>query len=385
MCRVNGANRLSEGMLDALLQNRAIEDLDVEDIAELVRQEIHEKGYLPDKIVQVDPRSGERILYHSARAKREHDNLPKGVDASQPSPPCLICEGRTTGIVDLAQLSEGFTFINKNLYPVLYPFEDGTTRQDSSALFDPSSDASNPAWGMHFLQWTSSFHGRDWHNMPLADLVVVMRRLAALEKKLLTREFSDRKENGSGAWAGETEQRHVLIIKNFGHLVGGSLSHGHQQIAYSNTIPGRFLDDLRFEENHGEKFAEMLLRQNPDELTVKDYGTALLLVPYFMRRPYDLMLLLKNTRRRHLHDLSDDEIAAVSRAWHDVIKAFRSLMPGLNKETAYNVITHNGPGAGLYFEFLPYTQETGGFEHLGLIVCQENPSQAALRLREMMK
>ena len=45
-------------------------------------------------------------------------------------------------------------------------------------------------------------------------------------------------------------------------------------------------------------------------------------------------------------------------------------------------LASNGPGAGLYFEFLPYTQETGGFEKLGLWVCQNNPHNVAAQLRE---
>ena len=48
------------------------------------------------------------------------------------------------------------------------------------------------------------------------------------------------------------------------------------------------------------------------------------------------------------------------------------------------MIINNGPGAGLYVEFLPYTQETGGVEHLGLLVCQELPERAAARLREIL-
>jgi hypothetical protein len=53
----------------------------------------------------------------------------------------------------------------------------------------------------------------------------------------------------------------------------------------------------------------------------------------------------------------------------------------MGREIAYNVITHNGPGAGLYFEFLPYTQESGGFEQLGLFVCQAEPEAAAAQIR----
>ena len=199
--------------------------------------------------------------------------------------------------------------------------------------------------------------------MPLSDRVIVLQRLAALEHKLL----SDR-------------QGFVLIIKNYGHLVGGSLGHGHQQIALSNVMPGRFGDNQRFEKERGEIFSTYLLRENPVELVIRDYGPAVLLTPYFMRRPYDMMLLAKDTSKKDLYQLSAAEIGAVAEGWCDAIRAIRSIMPDIGRGIAYNVITHNGPGAGLYFEFLPYGQETGGFEHLGLRVCQENPERAAGRM-----
>ena len=53
----------------------------------------------------------------------------------------------------------------------------------------------------------------------------------------------------------------------------------------------------------------------------------------------------------------------------------------MDREVAYNVVTNNGPGAGLCFEFLPYTQEMGGLEHLGLYICQESPATVAAELR----
>jgi hypothetical protein len=64
---------------------------------------------------------------------------------------------------------------------------------------------------------------------------------------------------------------------------------------------------------------------------------------------------------------------AVADGWHDAMRAMHIIMPGIGRETAYNVVTYNGPGTGLYFEFLPYTQENGDFEHLGLTVCQADP------------
>jgi hypothetical protein len=104
-----------------------------------------------------------------------------------------------------------------------------------------------------------------------------------------------------------------------------------------------------------------------------------------MKRPFDMMLLLEDAGKRYLHELAEAEITAVAEGWRDAIRVMRLVMPEIGREIAYNVITSNGPGAGIYFEFLPYTQETGGFEHLGLYVCQHNPIGTAVRIRELLK
>jgi galactose-1-phosphate uridylyltransferase len=215
--------------------------------------------------------------------------------------------------------------------------------------------------------------------MPLSDCVIAVKRLAVLEKKLITASegfmpINEGEENGF-----------VLIIKNYGHLVGGSLAHGHQQIVFSNVMPRHIRDNWLFQQEKEEPFSAYLLRENGIELTVEDYGPAVLLVPYFMRRPFDMMLLLKDTSKQFLHELTETEFEAVAEGWHDAIRVIRLVMPEIGREIAYNVITNNGPGAGLYFEFLPYTQETGGAEHLGLIVCQQSPELSANRIRELLK
>jgi len=371
---VKSATNLDRNTLQKLLQLSDIDDLPLSEIAELLRQEINEPRYLPEQVYQIDPRSGERILYHTARSKRIHDNLPDSSE-SAPAVSCVVCEGKTTRIVDMAPLSQGFTFINKNLYPVVYPFK------DRSEDFGPRQ---HTVRGMHFLQWTSSYHDKDWRNMPLEDNAKVLQRLAKLERKLIEETLDNDvgiKKNPSG----ETGERHAIIFKNYGHLVGGSLAHGHQQIALSSILPKRFRDDKRFEQESGVKFSEFMLDKRTEELTVRDYGPAVLVVPYFMRRPYDMMLLVKDTAKRHIFELSDSEIEAVAEGWADGTRAIHMVMPQIGREIAYNIVTHNGPGAGLYFEFLPYTQEIGGIEQLGLIVCQEDPHQAASHLRERLE
>jgi galactose-1-phosphate uridylyltransferase len=340
---------------------------------ELIEDQIADS--LPDGVYQVDPRNGDLILFTSARGRRPHDNVPESAGEAEMERPCIICQGKTTRVVDAADLSEGFTFINENRFPILYPFDSlGRTR---------GSTGGQAAAGLHFLQWTSSLHDKDWHNVPLADCIVVVRRLAALERKLLV--DSDELFPTPEPWVERFGYRYhgfVSIIKNYGRLVGGSLAHGHQQIALSNVLPRRILDDARFEHQRGETFSAYLMRENPADLLVRDYGPAVLLVPYFMRRPYDMMLLVRDTSKQHVHELADAEVAALAEGWHDAIRAMRSIMPRIGREIAYNVVVHNGPGAGLYVEFLPYVQEIGGAEHLGLFVCQGNPTSVAARLRE---
>jgi galactose-1-phosphate uridylyltransferase len=279
-------------------------------------------------------------------------------------------------VIDVANLSEGFTFINKNLFPILYPVGD----EAISLAEDGDMIQGGHAYGLHLLQWTSSYHDKDWQNMPLEDRVVVMKRLALLEQKLLFE--SDKSISVAETWDGQKEAHgFVSIIKNFGSLVGGSLAHGHQQIAYSNIMPRKFQNNLSFLQRHRKYFSEFLQQKNGTELLVKDYGEAVLLVPYFMRRPYYMMLLMKDVTKQYLCELTPAELTALAEGWHDAIGAILEIMPLIGKEPAYNVTVNNGPGAGLYVEFLPYTQEIGGFEKLGLWVCQDNPQNVAAQLR----
>lgn len=372
---------LDHETLVKLLHASDLDSISYAAIENLFIEEASISEYKPDGLCQIDPRNGDRIIYNSARARRPHDNTPAEKDKiyTGPKQECVICQGKTTQVLDVAALSDGFTFINKNLFPILYPSESAHPYPA-----DPGNKHSGstgfPAHGLHFLQWTSSYHNRDWHNMPLDDRMVVLERLAVLEHKMLT--DSGAKMPTSDITPNDQHLHgYVSIIKNFGRLVGGSLAHGHQQIAFSNILPRRTRDNWRYFQDHGETFSSYLLRENPSDFTILDYGPAKLLVPYFMRRPYDMFLVMKDTSKSYLYELNAEELGSVAEGWHHAILAMRLIMPQIGREPAYNVITNNGPGAGLYFEFLPYTQETGGMEHIGLYLCQGNPHDTATQIK----
>ena len=339
-----------------LVQADSIESLSLDEIINLFLNEKDIHNYKPDAVVRIDPRNNEKILFNPKRSARPHNYASGNISEEQI---CPICSAQTTGVLDWAELSEGFTFINKNLYPAVMPDIDEEGKQANLSMVDPSSLMDNSAYGLHFVQWTSSHHEKDWFNLPVKDCVVVMERLMALEKKLLTESKAfmpaipvDEATSGKYGF--------VSIIKNVGRSVGGSMPHGHQQIVFSNVMPRRMYEHLIFKQQQRTPFSKYMLGINPKELIVHDYGRALLIVPYFMRRPFDMQLILKDTDKSYCHELDETETEAVSRGWKDATRVIHQIMADSEREVAYNVITHNGPGAGLYFEFLPYTQEEGG-------------------------
>jgi galactose-1-phosphate uridylyltransferase len=319
----------------------------------------------------IDPRNGEPVIFNPARSLRPH-NYPSQAGPGQGI--CPICQGETTGILDWASLENGITFINKNLYPVLPP--------PRLADLKVRSHDGSPQ-GLHFVQWTSSVHDDDWYNLPIEDCLTVMGRLAALEKVLLdaSSEIEIRKRQTGIV---QEDSWYVSIIKNVGSAVGGSLEHGHQQVILGNIAPLRILRDQQFENNQGICFSKFLIEECRPELVVRKYGGAVLLVGEFMRRPYEMILAVTDPTKRYLHQLAPAELRVVTQGWKDASRAIRAIMPGLGRQVAFNVVAHNGPGCGLYFEFLPYTQEQGGLEHLGLAVCQARPEQAADHLRQIL-
>jgi len=360
--------QLTKAAATSLIQSYNIETLNGEELLELFREEKDLHQYIPENYGEIDPRSNERVLFNPARASR-----PNADSHIKKTSTCPICEGKTTQIIDYSDLSSGFTFTNKNLFPAIFPYAASKTKTQSSNSF--------PAWGMHLLQWTSSFHDRDWHNMEIEDLAIVMDRLAAIEQHLLT-EFSGK--NINDRWGTSNLTGHVSIIKNGGLGSGGSLEHGHQQIVFSNVLPRRIIENKNFEQAHGQVFSKFVLDENPETLVIQDLGKAVLLVPYFMRRPYSMLLIVKNTSKKFIHDLSKKERIAVCEGWKTAISEIHRIMEQNGLLISYNVITHNGPGAGLYFEFLPRSQTEGGFELIGLSVCQSSPEIAAQQIRKTL-
>jgi galactose-1-phosphate uridylyltransferase len=345
-----------------------------EDLVASVRGDPGIPAHRPLPIAAIDPRTGERVVFCVARARRPHDH-----DLPVPPPDpgfCLVCEGKTTSILDRAPLTGGDeTFVNKNLFPLAYPEEAGAEASERNP--------GEPSTGLHFLQWTSTRHDRDLDTMPAADVAILLERLGRLEATCL--------HDSAGAMppvpdrTGTTHHGYFTVIKNVGRMVGGSLVHGHQQMAHTSIRPRRVEENAVFLEGRGEPFARHLLRENPARLTVREYeGGARLVVPWFMRRPLDMILMLDGEEREHLHELTATERLSLGTGLGDMCRAVGDLMPKLGREVAYNLVFHTGPVGALYVEMLPYTQERGGYESAGIVICQGEPFGTAALIREAL-
>ena len=333
----------------------------------------------PESHYQIDPRDGTISIFSEARAKRVHTVRSEDATTVSETNNCPICNGQLTSVCDIQPLSEGASFITDNLYPVVTPH--GLTPAIQEQYGSHSFVRGGNIFGGHFLQWTSTIHENDWHNMPLDDLILTIYQLSKFEAKLLLQ--SDNMPKAAGSRDGA--RGYVSIFKNFGAKAGASLSHGHQQILFSNLMSRSSFNNWRFYGRHMENFSDYMLRENPSYLTVKDYGDVILVVPYFMHRPYTMMAFVKQTDLSYLFQLPEQTLHHLTQAMQDAISALRAELSADGKTASFNFTIHTGPGCGLYVELLSRADTFGGLELQGTWVCQALPDQCASRLRERIE
>lgn len=372
--------QLSLEQAQQVLLSEQIEQLEFTQLLNNIKEDPKLQAYSPDGVCQIDPRNGNLVIYSSSRAHRVHTTIDDVISVDEQGD-CPICAGHTSQIFDLCEHSQGFSFINKNIFPIFHPIEHLPEENADYFQHQDTEHKGRASYGFHLLQWTSSIHHLDWFNMPIDDALLAFKQLAKLESHLL-RQPSDFMSRSKMRVSSEDVSGYVSIIKNFGAAAGASLSHGHQQIAYSNILPQRFYNNLRFKQRNGRSFSQFMLDENPKHLTVKNYGKVTLLVPYFMKRPLDMKLMLNNSEKRYLHQLDEEELQQVSLAISQAMRAIIELMQEMDMTPAFNMVINNGPGCGLYIEFIVQTQKMGGYEHIGLFVCQGNAKHSAKQLRE---
>jgi len=361
-----------------------IETASYADVEDVVR-ESEARDFRPNPEAARDPRTGTWISFSEARLRRplSRDNAhaeayapasedaPAHADAAasdsddnRPHTDCIVCNCRLTPAVDVAPLCREQTFITPNLFPMVYPF--------------PAARAAGGR-GLHLLQWCSTLHAADVHNMCSHDVQTVMKRLTALERFLLHGNAAGFPDTGDG------HRGYAAIMKNKGFKVGGSVEHGHQQIAHLSVMPQIIALERDYLEREGLSYASSLRKAASPGLVVAEFqGGVTALVSPFMRRPLEAAIVPPDGAGQFLHDLDENSLNGMAEALRTLTGALSLLMELRKMTFDYNLAFHTGPIGLCYIEILPWTQPLGGFEHLGHYLCQEEPGSAAKAFRDVL-
>jgi hypothetical protein len=228
------------------------------------------------------------------------------------------------------------------------------------------------------VHWSSLRHDGGLIGADAATAAALFGQLARAEEWLLHHADDHYPETGAG------HRGHVGLIKNRGRTVGGSVEHDHQQLLLS-SVP--------FAEPPATRGLRAALTagaaagggaragSGAGHIVVDEVdGLARTIVPEFMRRPLHCFVAPLAQDAGWLHHLDDAVRDALAFAIARLTLAVSGLMAASGREPAWNLVCHTGPGCGPLFELRPYTQPLGGYEHLGLYICEETPATSARRL-----
>jgi hypothetical protein len=337
---------LPREQLDARAASSSLEALGFAGLEALCRDSA--AVHAPDRHLGHDPRCDLPIAYSEARRQR------LGVEG------CVVCDDHTCPAADVTELPAGdCAWLTPNFYPVAYPFPDAAAAAATPGLH-----------GLHLVQWSSLRHDGGLIGATAPVAAAIFGQLARAEEWLLHHADAQYPASGGGhrGWVG--------LIKNRGRTVGGSVEHDHQQILLSN---------LPFAEPPATRgLRAALLAQSTSELEVDRLDGVRTLVPPFMRRPLHAFIVHQGDDAGWLHHVPAPTLDALALAVARLTLATSALMAGSGREPAWNLVCHAGEGCGPILELRPYTQPLGGYEHLGLYICEETPATSAGRLRDAL-
>ncbi len=320
--------------------------------------------HVPDALGGFDARWELPVAYSEARAHR----LVEDYGA------CAVCENRTCPAADIAPLpGDDLAWLTPNLYPILLPSEAATMSSNPTAGIEAPGLHLH---GLHLVHWSSLRHEGGLIGADGPTAAALLAQLARAEDFLLHRSGAEFPPSGVGA-DGLAHRGHAGLIKNRGRRVGGSVEHDHQQILLCNQP---FAEPPR-----SRGLRARLLRDATPALAVDDIdGLARTLVPSFMRRPLHAFIVPASDDAGWLHHLDERVRDACALAIARLTHAVSAAMDAHGQEPAWNLTCLAGEGCGPVFELRAFTQPLGGYEHLGLYLCEERPATSAARLREAL-
>ncbi len=242
----------------------------------------------------------------------------------------------------------------------------------------PDPGRSHPAEGLQEVLIESPRHGHGPADMSPTELEAVVELYA----------------RSLGRLARHHPGLTPCLFRNEGAGAGASLRHPHAQLIATSAVPPatarREARQHRYRDGAGGCLLCELPALEPDatERTVLDDEHFRVEVPWAPERPLEVWLVPRR-HRAAVHEMGDDEAAALARILGRVLRGLRIL----SGDADYNYILHSTSGARAsdpalhwFLQIRPVTAKMAGFElGSGVRINPADPTDDARRLRDVLE
>jgi UDPglucose--hexose-1-phosphate uridylyltransferase len=306
--------------------------------------------------------TGRWVVIAGDRAQRPSDFLPRRLPVEDdPLRPCPFCPGSDLEPVIERVGADGRW--NVRVVPNLYPAFSGSDPMVVTHLGPVFTQA--PASGVHDVVVLAPDHNVSWADMDPDHSALIM---SAVKERMLEH----------SAIPG---LRYTQAVVNSGREAGASIEHPHGQLLSMPFIPGEAANELagfaRFQGNC-LLCAVMEAEAEVAHRVVYADDRVMMLCPFWSGTPYE-MLLIPRSHEIHLHEASDEDLAAMGRS----VQVALSSLRGRLGDVAYNLMFHSAPfrtSADFHWHVhvVPKISTRGGFEMgSGVLINVVPPERAA--------
>jgi len=318
--------------------------------------------------LRLDPLTGRWVVIAGERAQRPSDFLPRRLPVEDdPLRPCPFCPDTKPALPPILELPGPSGSWAVRVLPNLYPAFSGSEPMVVSHLGPLFTQA--PASGAHEVIVLSDRHDVSWADLTPGESALIT---AAIKARMLEH-------------AESPGLRYSQAVVNSGREAGASVEHPHGQLLSMPFIPGEAAHELagfaRFQGNC-LLCATVDAEEEAGQRIVHADDSVMTVAPFWSGTPYE-MLLVPRRHETHLHDATDDDLAAVAAAVARALSAMRQSVG----DVAYNIMFHSAPFRTRsefhwHVHVIPKISTRGGFEMgSGVFINVTPPERATQDLR----
>jgi UDPglucose--hexose-1-phosphate uridylyltransferase len=321
--------------------------------------------------LRLDPLTGRWVVIAGERAHRPSDFLPRRLPVEEdPLRPCPFCPGKELDPPAILEVAGPDGHWAVRVLPNLYPAFSGNEPMVVSHLGPIYIQA--PASGVHDVVVLTPEHSASWADLSEEHCALLM---GAIRDRMAEH-------------ASIPGLRYSQTVVNCGREAGASVEHPHGQMLSTTFIPGEAANEMAgFERFRGNCLlcATLDAEEQSGHRVVYDNDLVQIVCPFWSGTPYE-MLIIPRAHHAHLHDTTDEHLAATGVAVQLALAALRAKLG----DVAYNLMFHSAPFSTdaqfhWHVHLMPKISTRGGFEMgSGVLINVVPPELAAEELKAVV-